>query len=157
ALVNGVMLLALAVGIVWSAASRLRAPAPIETGVMLPIAAVGLAANVVGAWLLHDAHTLTARSAYLHILLDGLSSVAVLGAGSVMWLQPGLYWLDPLLSLGISGFVAYGAYRLVREAVDVLLEAVPRGIDLVGVSRAIDALDGVCAVHDLHIWTITSG
>jgi cobalt-zinc-cadmium efflux system protein len=124
---------------------------------MLTVAAVGLFANLFGAWLLHGAQSLTARSAYLHILLDALSSVAVLAAGAAMFAAHGLYWLDPLLSMVIGLFICYSAYRLIREAVDVLLEAVPRGIDLLGVSRAIDRIEGVQAVHDLHIWTITSG
>jgi cobalt-zinc-cadmium efflux system protein len=74
-----------------------------------------------------------------------------------MFLAHGLYWLDPLFSMAIGVFILYSAYRLVREAVDVLLETVPRGIDLAGVTHAIDRIDGVADVHDLHIWTITSG
>jgi cobalt-zinc-cadmium efflux system protein len=157
ALVNGLTLFALSGGILWSGWLRLRAPVTVDTGLMLIVAGVGLLANVVGAWLLHDSHSLNARSAYLHILGDLLSSVAVLAAGAVMHFAGGWYWLDPLLSMLIGVFILYSAYRLIREAVDVLLETVPRGIDLGGVSRAIGDLDGVSAVHDLHIWTITSG
>jgi len=78
-------------------------------------------------------------------------------AGAIMWWAHGMYWLDPALSMAIGVIILYSAYRLVREAVDVLLEAVPRGIDLAGVTHAIDRVPGVERVHDLHIWTITSG
>jgi cobalt-zinc-cadmium efflux system protein len=157
ALLNGLTLFALSGGILWSGWIRLRAPVEVHTGLMLIVAGVGLAANIFGAWLLHGAKSLNARSAYLHLLMDLLSSVAVLIAGAVMHFVKGVYWLDPLLSMLIGVFILYSAYRLIREAVDVLLETVPRGIDLGGVSSAIDHVSGVIAVHDLHIWTITSG
>jgi cobalt-zinc-cadmium efflux system protein len=157
ALLNGLTLFALSGWILWSGWLRLRAPVEVNTGLMLIIAGVGLVANVIGAWLLHGSSSLNARSAYLHILGDLLSSVAVLLAGALMYFAGGWYWLDPLLSMVIGVLILWGAYRLIREAVDVLLETVPRGIDLGGVSRAIGGLDGVAAVHDLHIWTITSG
>jgi cobalt-zinc-cadmium efflux system protein len=157
ALLNGITLFVLAAGILWSGALRLRAPVEVHTGLMMVVAGVGLLANVIGAWLLHGAQSLNARSAYLHLLLDLLSSVAVMIAGAAMYFARGWFWLDPLLSMLIAVFILYSAYRLMREAVDVLLETVPRNIDLGGVSRAVGGLDGVVAVHDLHIWTITSG
>jgi cobalt-zinc-cadmium efflux system protein len=157
ALVNGLTLFAISGGILWSGWERLRAPVTVNAELMLIVAAVGLLANALGAWLLHDTSSLNARSAYLHILTDLLSSVAVVVAGLVMYFARGLYWLDPLLSMLIGVFILYSAYRLIREAVDVLLETVPRGIDVGGVSRSIVDLGGITAVHDLHIWTITSG
>jgi cobalt-zinc-cadmium efflux system protein len=157
ALMNGVALVALSAGILWVAAHRLPTPVEVQTALMIKIAAVGLVANLIGAWLLHDLESLNMRGAYLHILLDSLSSAAVVVGGLIMWRSRGLYWLDPVLSLLIGVFVLYSAYRLIREAVDVLLEAVPRGIDLAGVTHAIDHIEGVSGVHDLHIWTITSG
>ena len=157
ALMNGLTLFVLSAWILWSGWQRLRSPVEVHTGLMLAVAGVGLLANMIGAWLLHGARSLNARSAYLHLLLDLLSSVAVLVAGAAMYFARGWYWLDPLLSMLIGVFILYSAYRLIREAVDVLLETVPRGIDLGGVSRAIGGVNGVVAVHDLHIWTITSG
>jgi cobalt-zinc-cadmium efflux system protein len=157
ALMNGVALVALSAGILWVGAHRLSSPVEIQTTRMIAIALVGLVSNLIGAWLLHDLESLNMRGAYLHILLDSLSSGAVVLGGLVMWWAKGLYWLDPVLSMLIGVFVLYSAYRLIREAVDVLLEAVPRGIDLAGVTHAIDHIDGVSGVHDLHIWTITSG
>jgi cobalt-zinc-cadmium efflux system protein len=157
ALLNGLTLFALAAGIFWSGIHRLRAPVEIHLGTMLTVAGIGLVANLIGAWLLHDAKSLNAKGAYLHILFDTLSSVGVVIGGSVMWLLHGAYWLDPVLSMAISVIIVWSAVSLVREAVDVLLETVPRSIDLDGVSRKIAGIAGVGEVHDLHIWTITSG
>jgi cobalt-zinc-cadmium efflux system protein len=157
ALANGLTLIALSFGVLWSAAHRLQAPVEIKTGMMMIIAGIGLVANLVGAYVLHDAKSLNAKGAYLHILGDTLSSAAVLAGGAVMFAVKGWFWLDPVLSMVIGLFILYSSYSLVREAVDVLLETVPRDVDLADVSRTIDAVDGVCSVHDLHIWTITSG
>jgi len=157
ALLNGLTLIALSFGILWSAAHRLRAPVEIQTRMMMIIAGIGLLANLMGAYLLHDAKTLNAKGAYLHILGDTLSSVAVLIGGAVMFAVGGAYWLDPALSMLIGVFILYSSYSLVREAVDVLLETVPRDLDLAGVEKAIGSVEGVNEVHDLHIWTITSG
>jgi cobalt-zinc-cadmium efflux system protein len=157
ALLNGLTLLLLAAGILWSGIHRLRAPVEIHTGTMLIIAAIGLVANLIGAWLLHDAESLNVKGAYLHIVFDTLSSVAVLIGGTIMWLAHGLYWLDPVLSMLISVIIVWSAVSLIREAVDVLLETVPRSIDLDGVATKMKGIEGVNEVHDLHIWTITSG
>ncbi len=158
ALANGLALIALAAWIFWSAAQRLRSgQAEVHTTLMIAVAVVGLAANLLAAWLLHGAESLNLRGAYLHVLTDSLSSVAVVVGGAVMAALHGLYLLDPLLSIAIGAFVVFSAWRLVRDAVDVLLETVPAGIDLDGVCAAIARCEGVREVHDLHIWTITSG
>ncbi|HXU72561.1 MAG TPA: cation diffusion facilitator family transporter [Polyangia bacterium] len=157
ALGNGLALVALAAIIVWEGWRRLHAPVVVDTTVMMPIAAIGLVANAAGVWLLHGSHSLNVKGAYLHILGDTLSSVAVLIGGAIMYFAHGLYWLDPALSIVIGLFIAYSSYALMRESVDVLLEAVPRDVDLAGVTHAIDAMPAVVAVHDLHVWTITSG
>ena len=159
ALANGVALILLSVWIFYAGYTRLVAGAPaIDLPVMMVIAAIGLVANLGGAWLLHDAQSLNLRGAYLHVLTDTLSSVAVLLGGGVMMLAHGGLWLiDPILSMAIAVFITYSAVRLVRETVDVLLEAVPVDVDLHGVIAAMMAVPGVSAVHDLHIWTITSG
>ena len=158
ALANGVALLVLAAWIIWTGIARLRAGAPpIDLRVMMLIAFIGLLANLGGAWLLHNAQSLNARSAYLHLLTDTLSSVSVLFGGIVMYFARGLYTLDPILSMAIGVFITWSAWRLVRETVDILLEAVPVDVDLHGVRDALAAIAGVHEVHDLHIWTITSG
>ncbi len=159
ALANGVVLVALAGGVGYAAYERLSAPVatPIDTGIMLPIAAIGLAANLAGVWLLHGAHTLNVRGAYLHVLSDTLASVAVVGGGIAIAIDPGLALVDPILGLVIAAIVVWSAVRLVREAVDILLEAVPANIDLERVRSDVEKVPGIENVHDLHIWTITSG
>ncbi|MCU1282820.1 MAG: cation efflux family protein [bacterium] len=157
ALANGVALVVLALVIVWEGWRRLHAPVAVDTRLMMPIAAIGFVANLIGVWLLHGSHSLNVKGAYLHVLGDTLSSLAVLGGGAVMFFAGGMYWLDPALSIAIGLFILYSSYALVRDAVDVLLETVPRDVDLAGVTGTIGGMSAVVAVHDLHIWTITSG
>jgi len=101
-------------------------------------------------------HSLNVRGAYLHVLGDLLSSIGVLIGGAVMW-QTGVYWIDPAVSAAIGVIIVISAWRLLRESVDVLLEATPAGIRYEGVADAIAGVDGVRGVHDLHIWSLTSG
>jgi len=157
ALGNGVTLVALSLFIVWEGVQRLQTPAVVQTRLMMEIAAIGFIANLACTRMLHGSHSLNVKGAYLHVLGDTLSSVAVLAGGAVMYFAHGLYWLDPALSIAIGVFILYSSYALIRDAVDVLLETVPRDIDLAGVTHAIDGLEHVVAVHDLHVWTITSG
>jgi cobalt-zinc-cadmium efflux system protein len=159
ALLNGVALLGIAGGVIYAAVVRLSAgvPGSIDTSVMLPIAVVGLVANLAGAWLLHGARTLNVRGAYLHVLSDTLASVAVVAGGIAIAVEPRLTFLDPILGIVIAGFVVVSAFRLLREATDVLLEATPADIDPDRVRRDVEQLPGITNVHDLHIWTITSG
>jgi cobalt-zinc-cadmium efflux system protein len=158
ALANGVALVALSAGIAWSAAGRLRGGAPeVHAPLAITVAAVGLVANLVGAWLLRGAESLNVRGAYLHVLQDTLSSVAVLVGGAVLAIRPDLRLIDPLLSIAIALFLCVGAISLLRDAVDVLLEAAPTGIDVAQVERSLSNEPAVREVHDLHLWTITSG
>jgi len=157
ALANGVVLVVLAGFIMVRAYQRLDDPPEIRTGLLLVVAGVGLLANLVSAWLLAHARSLNVRGAYVHVLTDALSSVAVLAGGAVMYATGGLYVIDPILGFAIGVFVVASAYRLIREAVGVLLESVPHDIDLEAVREAVRRLEGIEDVHDLHIWTITSG
>ena len=157
ALANGVTLLLLALYIGWEAVERLRDPQPIRAGTMLVVAGIGLATNLLGILLLKGrGHSLAVKGAYLHLLGDTLSSVGVVAAGAVVWFT-GFTAADAVVSVLIALVVVYGAIRLVREAVDVLLEAVPAHLDLAEVLHAMEHVEGVTAVHDLHIWTISSG
>ncbi len=157
ALANGVLLGVLSAYTLYTAAKRFDSPPQVHTEVMLVIAAIGLVANGVAALLLHGSHSLNVRGAYLHIVSDMLSSLAVVVGGAIMWWKGGLYVLDPLLGCLIGLMVLVSAWRLVREATDVLLEAVPRGIDLDVVRADLVAVGGVAEVHDLHVWSIGSG
>lgn len=158
ALVNGTALLVLAGVIVWHAVGRFRSPPEVEANVMFLVAALGLLGNVVALWILHGGRgeSLNVRGAYLHVLGDLLGSIGALAAGTVI-LVTGWTLADPIVSCAIAFLIVIGALRLVRESVDVLLEATPRHIDHRQVARAISSVDGVCEVHDLHVWTVTSG
>jgi cobalt-zinc-cadmium efflux system protein len=158
ALINGVVLAVIALLIYWHAWHRFREPEPVEGVLMLTIASMGLVVNIAGALLLHAAsgHNLNVRGAYLHVLGDLLGSVGAITAGVII-VTTGWMPADPLISVIVATLILFGSFRLVRESVDVLLEAVPRHIDLEAVHGAIREIDGVEAVHDLHIWTLTSG
>lgn len=158
ALINGVALFVIAGLIIWHALERLRAPESIATGLMLAVAAVGLVANLAAMRLLHGGHehSLNVRGAYLHVLGDLLGSVGTLLAAVVILLT-GWTAADPLISIVIALLILVSAWRLLRESVDVLLEATPKHIALREVEQQIATIDGVEDVHDLHVWTVTSG
>lgn len=158
ALVNGVALVAISGMIFWQAYQRLLAPEPVAGGLMLGVAFAGLLVNVVAAKLLHSSasHSLNLRGAYLHVLGDLVGSVGAVAA-AVIILTTGLTIADPLISIFVGILILAASWKLVRESVDVLLEAVPAHIDLGAVRTAIDQIPGVDDVHDLHVWTVTSG
>lgn len=156
ALVNGVLLLAITIFIVVEAVERLQRPTPVILGPMALVAAIGLVANLLAMSFLRSGHSLNTRSAFLHVLGDALSSFGVLVAAGVMALT-GWQWVDPLISIGISAVIVVGGWRVLREAVDVLLETVPPNVDVDGVEKALARIPKVTAVHDLHIWTVGSG
>ncbi len=151
-------LLGITAWICWEAVDRLRHPhRGIELGVMAIVAAIGLVANVAILWFLHDEHGLNARSAFLHVVSDTISSVAILAGAGVIALRPGLQWIDPVLSIVISLLILLGAVRLILEITHILMESVPAHVDVAEVTRLMESADGVLAIHDLHIWTISSG
>jgi cobalt-zinc-cadmium efflux system protein len=155
---NVAALFALAAFVAWEAVGRLRNPGPqIDLGIMAGVATLGLAANVAILFVLNRESSLNARSAFLHVFSDAVSSVAILLGAGAMALHDGLGWIDPVLSLAIAGLIFFGAGRLVLEITEILMESVPRHIDVVAVSACIAGCRGVRAVHDLHVWTISSG
>jgi cobalt-zinc-cadmium efflux system protein len=158
ALVNGAALMVVAGLIVRDAVDRLAAPPAVNPGILIGVAGVGLIVNLFGAWMLHGGHreSLNVRGAYLHVLGDLLGSLGALGAGVII-LVSGWVMADPLISIGIALLILVGAWRLVRDSTDVLLEATPRHIRLGDVERCIATIGGVDEVHDLHVWTLTSG
>jgi cobalt-zinc-cadmium efflux system protein len=156
ALLNGVLLLGITVAIAYEAIGRFQNPAAVKLPVMLAVSAVGLAANLAALGFLRHHHSMNVRGAFLHVLSDALSSVGVIVGGVIMW-ATGWYVVDAIVSLVIAAIIVHGAYRLVRDAVDVLLEAVPSHVDLEAVRALMAKTPGVRAVHDLHVWTISSG
>lgn len=158
ALVNGATLLVISGLILWHAWERVREPQAVEGGLMLSVAAAGLLVNIIAAFLLHasSGHSLNIRGAYLHVLGDLLGSVGAIAA-ALLILFTDWTLADPLISALVALLIVVGAWRLVRESVDVLLEAVPRHIDMNRVRQALLDIPGVEEVHDLHVWTLTSG
>jgi len=158
ALANGVALVVIAILIFIQAWQRLRAPEPVAGGLMLAVAAAGLLVNIGAAFLLHGSagNSLNVRGAYLHVLGDLLGSIGAILAGAII-LTTGWLPADPIISILVAGLILFGSWRLIRESVDVLLEATPRHIDLATVRRTICALPGVEDIQDLHVWTLTSG
>ena len=155
---NVVALFGLTAWIGWEAVERLReAPRAIDTGVMAGVGAIGLAGNLAILWWLRKDHSLNVRAAFLHVLSDAVASVGVLVAALLIYLNPSLWWVDPVLSMAIAALILWGALGLVSEVTDILMEAVPRHLDAEQVARAMERAEGVVAVHDLHIWTISSG
>ena len=158
ALVNGALLFVIAGVVVYEAISRIRHPEPIETRLFLAVACAGLVANAVALRLLHadHGHSLNTRGAYLHILGDLLGSAGAIVAALVVR-YTGWTPVDPILSIVLSLLILSGAWRLVRESTDILLEAVPRHVSMLEVQQKMLAVSGVSAVHDLHVWAVTSG
>ncbi|HTI04874.1 MAG TPA: cation diffusion facilitator family transporter [Gemmatimonadales bacterium] len=158
ALVNGAVLFAIAIGIGYEAWQRFRAPPPVNGALLLVVAAVGLVANLGATLVLHRGHehSLNQRGAYLHVLGDLLGSVGALIAGIIV-ITTGWTLADPLISVLIGALVLTSAWRLVKESSDVLLEATPSHIALADVHDRISSVPGVDSVHDLHLWTVTSG
>jgi cation diffusion facilitator family transporter len=158
AVANGLLLLGVAGYVLVEAVLRIGHPADIASGLMMAVAGAGLVVNLIALALLHGGRrdSLNVRGAYLEVLGDAFGSLAVLIAGLVI-LTTGWTYADTLASLAIGVLVVPRAWHLLREALDVLLEAAPRGVDLDDVRAHILAVDGVLGVHDLHAWTITSG
>ena len=158
ALVNAVVLLGVAGLILFESWDRVLHPTPVLGGPMLAIAAAGLLVNLIGAWLLHrDAeHSLNVRAAYLEVLSDAVSSLGVLVAAGIV-VTTGWTMADALVSFAIAVFIVPRTWRLLRQAVNVLLEGVPAHLDLAAIEAAIVEVAGVRRVHDLHVWTLTSG
>ena len=158
ALVNGVVLCVLVLGIILEAWQRLQQPPAVRAGMMLVFAVGGLLVNLFVAHGLreHQGRSLNLRGAYLHVISDLLGSLGAILAGAVI-LTTGWNAIDPVVSLLIAGLILFSSWKLVREAVDVLMEAVPSHVDVDRLERALAAVPGVEEVHDLHVWTLTTG
>src|SRR5881394_3456138 len=154
ALINGATLLLISFWIVWEALRRFSAPVPVEGGLMLVFASIGLLVNVIAVWILHGVNrtSLNVRGAYLHVLGDLLASGGTIIA-AVLVRSTGWVIADPIASLVSTVLIIGSAWRLVREAVDVLLEAAPPHIALEAVRSRLQSIPGVESVHDLHVWT----
>lgn len=158
ALANAVLLLVVAVFVFIEAVRRFQHPPEIRAGWMMAVAAIGLINNIIGMLLLRagSAGSLNVRGTYLEVLGDALGSLGAIVAGLVVLLG-GPELADPVIGVGIGLFIVPRAWSLLRESVDVLLEAAPRDLDIDKMRAALKSLSGVLDVHDVHVWTITSG
>jgi len=158
ALANGVTLVVITLIIFYEAALRIVHPPEIDSMLMLVIGTAGLGANAVSAYILHDKVTssLNIKGAFLHIIGDFMSSVGVITAAIVIMLF-GVRIVDPILSILICLIILYGSARLVLQSTSILLEAVPSHMRLDEVRRSLKEVNGVTEVHDLHVWTLSSG
>jgi cobalt-zinc-cadmium efflux system protein len=153
-----VLLLAVAGYILSEAWQRFRDPHPVPSGTVLLVASVGLLVNLVGAVLLRTGarRSLNLRGAYNEVVADALSSVGVI-VGAVVIALTGIYLVDTLVAVAIALFVLPRSWSLLRETLHVLLEGTPREVDLTALRSAMESVPGVKTVHDLHVWTLTSG
>lgn len=152
---NGTLLLGITAGIAYSAFGRLAHPLHPQGQVMAAISAFALCGNVFAGWLLsHSAAlNLNARGAFLHVAGDAMGSLAVVVAGALVALTHRA-WFDPAFTLVVCAIVVAGVLHMLREALDILLEGVPRGVDVAEVERSIGSVAGVAQVHALHLWVI---
>ncbi len=158
ALVNGAALFGIATWVVIEAIQRIQHPQPVRTDLFLLVASAGLIVNLVSLWVLHASRhgSLNVRGAYLHVLGDALGSVGAVGAAAIIALT-GWTLADPIVSILLSLLILVGGWRLLRDSSEILLESVPRHVSMAEVQRRMLGVPGVAAVHDLHVWTVTSG
>lgn len=153
---NGLLLFAIAALVAWHAVERLRSPSDVDAGTLLVVALLGLASNAVALWMLHGSESVNVRAARLHVLSDLGGSVGAVTAG-VLAATTGWDRADPLLSLFIVALVCVGAWRLLSDTVSILMDRVPAGMNLGEIEASLRGVPGILAVHDVHVWTVTSG
>lgn len=158
ALANGVALSAISVWVLYEAVLRVMSPRLIDAPLMLAAAGIGLAGNIAVMFMLkHQAgKSINIQSAFVHVVYDAVSSVAVIITGLIAF-ATGITIVDPLVAFLIAGLVARSAYSIVRSSTHILLEGAPRKLDLQQIIATLKQLDGVVDVHDLHVWTISTG
>jgi cobalt-zinc-cadmium efflux system protein len=156
ALLNSTILLAVCLYLFIEAFHRLQHPEAVRSRLMLIVAALGLAANLVAVLILHkdSGKNLNVKAAYLHLIGDTLSSLVVLATGIIMKLTSA-WWLDPLVSFLIGIYILTGAFGILKQAVNILMQATPAGLDLEEVKKMIEGLDEVENVHHMHAWNLT--
>lgn len=155
ALFNAVVLIAICIYLIFEAIERFTTPRPIHGKVMLIVACFGLLVNLVSVIVLNKGrHTnLNVKAAYLHLLGDTLSSVAVIGGGVAIWLFE-ILWLDPLITILVSIYIIYHTQSLLKDTVDILMQTVPSNIDIADIKTMVEEIEGVDNIHHVHIWCL---
>lgn len=158
ALTNAVVLILISLYILYEAYERFKKPPEVESAAMLGVAAIGLVINIVGMYILRagSKESLNMKGAYFEVLSDMLTSIGVIIAGIIM-LTTGWYYADPIISAGIGLFILPRTWRLMMDAVGVLLEGTPSDVNIAALRESLEKLEGVAEIHDLHVWSITSG
>lgn len=158
ALTNAVVLIFISLYILYEAYQRFKNPPEVESAGMLAVASVGLIVNIVGMFILRSGskESLNMKGAYFEVLSDMLTSIGVIIAGIIM-LTTGWYYADPLISAGIGLFILPRTWSLLKDAVGVLLEGTPSDVNIATVREKLSKLEGVAEIHDLHVWSLTSG
>jgi cobalt-zinc-cadmium efflux system protein len=155
AVVNGFILIGVSVVIIHEALARVSQPHPVNSTVMFSVAVVGLIANLAAMYVLHGSHDLNVKSAFLHVLGDTLSSVAVIGAA--LWIAfTGQTVVDPLLSIAIALLILVSSFSLLRDSFAILLQFAPRDVNTEDVMADIESVEGVDGVHNVHLWSLCS-
>jgi len=160
ALINGILLLGMALGILWEAVQRFQNPIEVHSPTVLVVALLGLATNLVVIYFLKDSahghsHDLNLKSAFYHVLGDMLASVAVIIGAIVMWTTQ-WYLADSITALIVSVILIWGAKNIIGDSVHILLEGVPKGISIVDVEKELTSIPEVKDIHELHVWSICS-
>lgn len=155
---NAALLLGTSAYVLFEAYRRFLAPPAVDSGPMLIVAVVGLIVNVVSIFVLRtgSSESLNMKGAYLEVVADALSSLGVIAGAAIMW-TTGWYYADPLVSAGIGLFILPRTWRLVRDATGILLEGTPADISVAAIRDTLCKVEGVVSVHDLHVWSLTSG
>ncbi|MDA3817866.1 MAG: cation diffusion facilitator family transporter [Prolixibacteraceae bacterium] len=155
ALFNAVVLISICIFLFYEAYERLMNPEPIKGKLMFWVAIFGLLANLISVVILNKdkAHNLNVRAAYLHLMGDTLSSVAVILGGVAIWIW-GIYWIDPLITVFVGGYIVWHTWGVLKETVEILMQATPDNIDLGEIKNEIEKIDKVKNLHHVHIWKL---
>ena len=156
ALVNSTTLVLISLGIFYEAYRRFQSPPDVQSGILIGVGLMAVVINLVTALLVHrgSEHDLNLRSAFVHLMGDVISTVGAVIAGVVIYFT-GANWLDPLVSVLIGFLILYNAWGILRDAIDILLEATPRDVNIKEMVKDIVAVDGVLGIHDIHVWSLT--
>lgn len=156
ALLNAVILLVITFFLIYEAWIRFHNPSPIKGKIMFIVAFIGLIANVLSVFLLHeDSHkNINIKAAYLHLIGDSLSSIAVIMA-SVLIMYFNVYWLDPLITVAIAGFIIYHTWDILKSAFTILMQSSPEGINKTEIVALLNEIEGIKNIHHIHIWSLS--